>query len=293
MEKEVWTSIIKKKKNFTQVSNDWILDLRLNWDSYRLLCYIDMQPDDWMFYKSKTKKDLWFGEQKYTSCMQQLKSIWYIAHYPQKNDKNKITNRVIELFYCIESRGVPNQGVARPGGGYVPPYNNTELTNTKKSAKKNIKNNGMDKNFPDGKVCNPEISVFDLVNKLTDWLPDWLISLENNKNGSAPTKNGNAEMSIENQPRLSPKMIENNYNNAIAYRSIMDEHWLDAPSANIIMNTHHAMTFLGKFRWDYDRMERFISEIIESNDFQDYESTSYNLMLHIISIWRNKIKYFK
>lgn len=157
MENEVWTSVIKKKKNFTQVSNDWILDLRLSWDSYRLLCYIDMQSDDWMFYKSKIKKDLWFGEQKYTSCMQQLKSIWYISHYPQKNDKNKITNRVIELFYCIEASGVPNQGVACPGGGYLPPYNNTNINNTNINNTNNIKNNCIT-NFPDGKIWHPDIS---------------------------------------------------------------------------------------------------------------------------------------
>ena len=138
MNQEAWTSVVKQKKNFTQVSNSWILDLRLSWDSYRLLCYIDMQPSNWKFYKNKIKKDLWFWEQKYTSCMQQLKSIWYIKHYPSKDKHNKIKNRVIELFYCIEARGVPNQGVAHPGGGYLPPYINTNKTNTNKTNIKNI-----------------------------------------------------------------------------------------------------------------------------------------------------------
>lgn len=156
------TVIKRRKRDFSQIQNDWIVSKDLSDAAFRLICYIEMQADTWKFYKEEIKKRFWWWEDKYTLSMQALKKNWYISHYPVKNAQWKIDHWVIELTYETQPVGVKttpwlNQGVDEPAHGEPPQYNNTNENNTNLSNKKG--NNGPDGQAPNS--SNPKKKVLE------------------------------------------------------------------------------------------------------------------------------------
>jgi len=50
------TLIKRRKRDFSQIQNDWIVSKELSDAAFRLLCYIEMQADSRKFYKEEIKK---------------------------------------------------------------------------------------------------------------------------------------------------------------------------------------------------------------------------------------------
>ena len=128
------TIIKKQKKPFSQIDNSWIISKDLSDAAFRLLCYIEMQSESWIFYKEEIKKRFSRWEDKYAACMKLLKKNWHILHYPARNKSNKIINRVIEMVYEIKPEGVismqwTSNSMDDPSIGKPPQYNNTNNNN--------------------------------------------------------------------------------------------------------------------------------------------------------------------
>jgi len=123
------TRINKPTKYFSQISNWRITDTNISDAWYRLLCYIEMQPENWIFYKEEIKKRFNWWEDKYLTAIKSIKQAWYIDHYPVRNDKWSITHRSIDLYYeptTVQETHPP----ANPPHGKPPVYNNTDCNNT-------------------------------------------------------------------------------------------------------------------------------------------------------------------
>jgi len=47
------TVVNKQAKPYSQIKNSWITDTNISDTWYRLLCYIEMQSENWVFYKEE------------------------------------------------------------------------------------------------------------------------------------------------------------------------------------------------------------------------------------------------
>jgi len=92
------TVVNKQAKPYSQIKNSWITDTNISDTWYRLLCYIEMQSENWVFYKEEIKKRFWRWEDRYTGAMQSIKKAWYIKHYPVKDEKWAVSHRAIDLY---------------------------------------------------------------------------------------------------------------------------------------------------------------------------------------------------
>lgn len=124
------TVVNKQTKPYSQIKNSWITDTSISDAWYRLLCYIEMQSENWIFYKEEIKKRFWRWEDKYTGAMQSIKKAWYIDHYPVKNEKWSVTHRSIDL-YDEPTMVWVSHTPGNPPYGNPPQYNNNNCNKNK------------------------------------------------------------------------------------------------------------------------------------------------------------------
>lgn len=217
--------------------------------------------DDWYFFvwnfnKNKYDQTKWYSPTNKLLNILELDGIWETDEYYKMLDKPlKLKNGQFDQS---------NGGFDQSNGSGDRPIHNIE-----EDIEKYIESSNT--NFPDGKIWNPDISVFDLVNNK---LSDWITSLKNNKKGAAAPKIKNQEKSY----------WQNDYNilNAQSLIWALKEVWINNIQVEYILNNRRLLQALWEIKWDVE----IIREAVWG--MSDAEDLSGNLVNEIFRLNNNK-----
>lgn len=88
---------IKKKTNFTQISNICLHDKRLSLDARGLICLLVSYPNDWKFYNKNISQIANIGVDKLNKLYKQLEFFGYIKRTKKRDSKGKFRGFEFEL----------------------------------------------------------------------------------------------------------------------------------------------------------------------------------------------------
>ena len=76
---------VKRKTNFTIMSNYGLKDKRMTAKAKGVLAYMLTLPDDWIFYESEIVKNMKDGRDSIRSAMRELESFGYLVRQQERN----------------------------------------------------------------------------------------------------------------------------------------------------------------------------------------------------------------
>jgi hypothetical protein len=88
---------IKKKTNFTQISNICLHDKRLSLDARGLMCLLVSYPNNWNFYNKNISQIANIGVDKLNKLYKQLEFLDYIKRTKKRDKKGKFRGYEFEL----------------------------------------------------------------------------------------------------------------------------------------------------------------------------------------------------
>lgn len=92
-----YSNLIKKKTNFTQISNKCLHDYNLNLDTKGLLCVLASYPNNWKFYNTKIAYNCKIGKEKLNKLYNQLELYGYLKRIKKRDKKGKFNGCEFEI----------------------------------------------------------------------------------------------------------------------------------------------------------------------------------------------------